>query len=276
MARLKLWVRAGALLASLTGIAGAAADPSGPRLDATEAMARSEAVIGRMVRDQTLTRPDGTFFRLSTLRGRPLVVSLVYTSCSDVCPTTTQTLRSAVARARKALGEDSFEVLTIGFDTRHDTPGRMASFAAEQGIDEDPLWQLASGDAGTVAALLDDLGFSYSGAAGGFEHVTQTTILDSEGRIRQHVYGDTFPLQVFVEPLKGLVFGTEIQSLSPAALVDRIRFLCTVYDPTTGQYRIDYAIAIGMTAGGLSLVVTGLVIFRMWRNGRAPARPAVR
>lgn len=271
---MRVRIAGGAFLAALAGIAGATPGSCGPRLDPTNAIEQSEAAIGRLLRDQMLVGSDGTSFRLSDLRGRPLVVSLVYTSCSAVCPTTTQSIRSAVARARAALGGGSFQVLTLGFDVRNDTPARMASFAVDQNIDRDPLWRVASGDPQTVAAILEDVGFSYSAAAGGFEHVTQTTILDSDGRVRQHVYGEDFPLQVFVEPLKGLVFGTVTHSFSPAGLADRIRFLCTVYDPTTGRYRTDYAIAIGMIAGGLSLVLTGLVIFRMWQSSRAPARRA--
>lgn len=272
MARLSTRIAGSALALALAGNA-ALADSADPRLDATEALARSEAAIGRTPRDQTLVAPDGTTFKLSDFRGRPLVVTLVYTSCSAVCPTTTQSVRSAVTRARKALGADSFQVLTLGFDARNDTPGRMASFAADQSIDADPLWRLGSGDAEAVAALLEDVGFSYSAAAGGFEHVTQTTILDSDGRVYRHVYGDTFPLQVFVEPLKGLVFGTVTRSFSPAGLADRIRFLCTVYDPTTGRYRTDYAIAVGMGVGALSLVLTALVIFRMWRDSSRAREP---
>ena len=267
MARLSRRISASTLVI-LAGVATAAASPSGPRLDETEAIARSEAAIGRVVRDQTLLAPDGTAVRLSGFRGRPLVLSLVYTSCSSVCPTTTQSVRSAVARARQALGADSFQVLTLGFDARNDSPNRMAAFAADQDIDADPLWHLASGDGAAVAALLEDVGFSYSASAGGFEHVTQTTILDSDGRVHRQVYGDTFPLQVFVEPLKGLVFGTATRAFSPAALADRIRFLCTVYDPATGRYRIDYGLAIGMPLGALSLLLTGLLIFRMWRNNQ--------
>ena len=61
------------------------------------------------------------------------MLNLVYTSCSSVCPTIVQTLDAAVEAAQKALGEDSFAVVTIGFDTTHDTPERMRAFARAQG-----------------------------------------------------------------------------------------------------------------------------------------------
>jgi protein SCO1/2 len=244
------------------------------RIDAATALERSEAAIGGAVSDQVLMGADGRALRLAEFRGRPLVLSLVYTSCSSVCPTTTQTLRSAVERARLALGADAFDVLTVGFDARNDTPGRLSAFAKEQDIEGDPRWQVASGDPAVLQRLLEEVGFSYSGAAGGFEHVAQTTILDADGRVYRQVYGDAFPIQVFVEPLKELVFGTSVRTLSLPGLADRIRFLCTVYDPATGRYRTDFAIAFGIGIGGLSLAIMGVIVMRMWRASPPERRDA--
>ena len=255
-------------LAALLLMALPAFAQSGPRIDATQALAVSEAAIGREVGDHRLLRTDGSTLTLAELKGKPLVVSLIYTSCSTVCPVTTQTLKSSIAQARKALGADAFRILTVGFDARNDTPRRMTAFARDNAIEGDPLWQVVSGSPAALEALMREVGFSYSGAAGGFEHVSQTTILDAQGRVYRQVYGDAFPLQVFIEPLKELVFGTSVASFTPAALADRLRFICTVYDPKTGRYRTDYAIYIGITAGAVSLILMAWVIVRMWRGRR--------
>src|SRR5690606_34449741 len=100
------------------------------RLDPALALEKSEAAIGGMVSDHRLIGTNGLPLSTTVFRGRPLIVSLVYTSCSSVCPVTTQNLKRAVARARKALGDNSFTVLTVGFDARNDTPGRLAAFAS--------------------------------------------------------------------------------------------------------------------------------------------------
>lgn len=259
-------------IAGLLACVWTASAYAGTRLDASAALEKSEAAIGRTVGNHRLVRPDGAAIALSELRGRPLVVSLVYSSCSSVCPITTQKLKSAVALARKALGDNAFSVLTVGFDARNDSPLRMAAFAADHDIDADPLWLVASGAPAVLEALLEEVGFSYSAVAGGFDHVTQTTILDADGRVYRQVYGDDFPVQVFIEPLKTLVFDNTLRSFSPAGLADRLRFLCTVYDPRTGRYRTDYSIYIGVGTGGLSLVLMAWVIVRMWRGNRRFAR----
>lgn len=237
------------------------------RIDPAAAYEKSEAAIGRQVGDYRLTDSSGQSFKLSQYRGRPVVVSLIYTSCSSVCPPTTQTLRSTVAEAQRSLGADRFAVITIGFDARNDTPTRMASFKNAQNVDL-PNWRFASADSATIAALLQDLGFSYAGAAGGFDHVTQTTILDSDGKVYRHVYGEDFPLQVFIEPLKESIFGLVASSLSIQSLTDRIRFICTVYDANVGRYRTSYAVFIGIGVGALSLLLSGWVVASAWRGAR--------
>lgn len=243
-----------------------------PRLDAASALEKSEAAIGRTVGEHRLLGMDGLPLSTAVFRGRPLIVSLVYTSCSSVCPVTTQSLKLAVARAREAVGAESFAVLTIGFDARNDKPDRLAAFASDQDIDGDPLWRVATGSSAVIEELLEEVGFSYSAAAGGFEHVAQSTIIDADGRVYRQVYGDEFPVQMLVEPMKALVFGVTTRSFAPSALADRLRFLCTVYDPRTGRYRTDYAIYIGVATGGLSLVLMAWVILRMWSGMRRVER----
>jgi protein SCO1/2 len=264
------------MLAALGGAALLAAASPGraavPQLDVRVAYERSQAVIGSTVGDHVLTDHHGAPLALADLRGRPLVISLVFTSCSTVCPITTDHLRDAVAEARRTLGPQSFAVLTFGFDAGRDRPAQLSAFADTHRLDGVESWYLASADADTTEALLADLGFSWRAAAGGFDHVTQTTILDAEGRIYRQVYGETFPLPVLMEPLKDLVLGRVTRSLAAADLWDRVAFLCTVYNPLTGAYRFDYGIFFGIFFGGLSLLVTGIVILRLWLGNRRLAK----
>lgn len=255
------------LLATALAAPSAARTASASRLDPQAVIERSEEAIGHQVGAYTFTDSNGQPLALKSFRGRPLVISLVYTHCASVCPATTQQVIQAVRAARKALGEGSFAVLTFGFDARNDKPGQLTAFAKAQGIDLTD-WQLASADEGTVTALLRDVGFSFDAAAGGYEHITQTTILDAGGRVYRHVYGDRFPDQVFIEPLKELVFGTVVRSLAVHDLVDRIKFICTVYNPSTGAYEYDYAIGFGIVIGGISLILSGWVVVSLYLTNR--------
>ncbi|MEZ5787955.1 MAG: SCO family protein [Xanthobacteraceae bacterium] len=260
-----------ALALALCALAGALVAPMSAsaveRLDPAAALARSEAAVGRTLGAYTLTDSQGSPLPLRTFRGKPLVISLVYTACNSVCPTSTQHLIKTIADARRVFGPDRFAVLTVGFDARNDTPARLTQFASTQGI-TGAGWQLASADAATIEALLRDLGFSYANIAGGFDHVTQTTIVDGDGRVYRHVYGDDFPLQMFIEPLKDVVYGTTAASFTFAGMIDRIKFVCTTFDPGAGRYRIDYGLMFGSVIGAISLMIFGGLIWREWRRTR--------
>lgn len=244
------------------------AAPAGEKLDAEIAYEESQAAIGNMTGPHVLRDHRGRALELAGLRGKPLVVSLIYTSCATVCPIVSDHLRDQVVEARRVLGDDSFAVLTFGFDASGDRPGQLAGFASTHRLTDQPDWFIASADVATTEALLADLGFSYREAAGGFAHVTQTTILDSEGRVYRQLYGEEFPLPMLLEPLKDLVLGRATRSVAPADLWDRLTFLCTVYNPLTGAYRFDYGILFGVFFGALSLLITAWVILRLWLERR--------
>ncbi|EPX77166.1 SCO family protein [Litoreibacter arenae] len=260
------------LLLGLAFVFPAAAET--PPLDAEVAYEYSQAAIGGATEDHVLTDHRGQPLRLAELRGRPLVVSLVFTSCATVCPITTDHLRYQILAARRAVGDDGFSVLTFGFDASGDTPAQLTGFAGTHRLLRLDDWHVASADATTTEAFLRELGFSFKTSARGFDHVTQTTILDADGRVYRQIYGEAFPLPVLVQPLKELVLGTRTRSVDPGALWDRINFLCTVYNPLTGAYRFDYGIFFGIFFGGVSLVLTGLVIFRLWLERHRAQRAA--
>lgn len=258
------------LIIAAISLAGAAAIPQTQvaRLDPRNALETSESAIGRLVGDYMLIAANGETFSLASYRGKPLIVSLVYSSCSSLCPVTTQHLIDAVEQARRLLGSGRFQILTVGFDARNDTPARMAQFAANQHIDLSS-WRVASADGATIQALLHDLGFSYAEIAGGFDHVTQTTIVGADGKVFRQVYGEDFPLRMLIEPLKDAVHGTRTP-LSLNGVLDRIKFICTTFDPGAGRYRIDYGLVFGGFLGALSLAVMGGLIAREWlRTSRA-------
>jgi protein SCO1/2 len=235
--------------------------------DEDEALRLSQAALGRTLSAHSLVTRTGTPLSFAALRGRPLVVSLIFTSCGHVCPVLTQHLGEIVGIAREALGADSFAVATIGFDTVNDTPERMARFAADSGVD-DTDWYFLSGDPRTIHALSSELGFSYFALPKGFDHITQTTVVDAGGRVYRQVYGQRFDAPALVEPLKELVFDTPRAAGLVDQWIDRLQLFCTVYDPESGRYRFDNSIFVTIVSG---LVCLGLIVFFVihnWRSAR--------
>ena len=222
--------------------------------DAT-ALRTSQAAVGRRTTEHAFVDQRGRPLRLADLRGRPLVVSFVFTNCYVVCSGLTLNLRDVVRIARETLGADGFRVLTLGFDSAHDTPPRMLAYGRDRGI-SDQGWIFASADAATVRRFTDELGFTWAPSARGFDHVAQVTILDAEGVVVRQVYGEAFQPPELVEPLKQAILRRPVARTSLEGLIERIRLYCTTYDPASRSYRFDYS----MFAAGLpALFVLGML-----------------
>ena len=235
-----------------------------------QALEISRAVLGRELARLDFTDSFGTPVNLGSYVGKPLLISLIFTSCHHVCPTLTRHLKTAVDAAREALGHDSFRVVTIGFDTANDTPARMRDFARKQGIN-DPDWAFLSGSPETVQELTDNIGFIFFPTARGFDHMTQVTIIDRQGVIYEQVYGGAFELPWLVEPLKDLVLNRPQSAHSfVSGVVDKVRLFCTVYDPNTGRYRFDYSLFVQIAIG--ALVVLGVITYLLVEIRRARRR----
>ncbi|MDO9460090.1 MAG: SCO family protein, partial [Alphaproteobacteria bacterium] len=241
-----------ALVLAVLPLAGLAQEVAkAPALDEAGALRRGQAVIGNLIGDHGLLDRQGRPLRLSQFRGKPLLVSFVYTGCFQVCPGGTRALNEAVQGMEKAFGADSFNVVSIGFNQPFDSPAAMRAFAAQQGITA-PNWEFLSPPAATVEALTRDFGFSYVATPAGFEHVLMATVVDAGGRIHAQVYGDRLSANQVGEPLRQLLRASGVPGeLTLAGVIERVRVLCTVYDPETGRYRYDYGLILEI-AGGIT------------------------
>ena len=263
--RIAISVAAVVVFALMAAQAGANPDKS---WNEKSALDYSQSAVGKAIRDHRLTDAQGRSVRLAQLRGKPLVVSFVYTGCHQVCPATTQFLAKAIRSAQSTLGRDSFHTLTIGFNLPFDHPVAMKTYAERNGIDL-PGWLFLTPDADSLDQLLQDFGFSYTQTAGGFDHVVQVSIVDPEGRVYRQIYGDAFDLPLLVGPLKELITGVRGENGSVSDWLERVRLLCTVYDPSAGRYRLNYAVVIEILVGASVLLVGSGSLIHEWRRRRS-------
>jgi protein SCO1 len=246
--------------------ARAAAAPEAP-LDRDAALRASQAVVGSRPANYVFTSSEGARVDLAAFRGRPLVVSFVYTGCFQICPSSQQTLKLVASQAETALGKDRFALATIGFNLPFDAPAAMRDFARRQGLGG-AGWSFLTPEAAQLEALLADFGFTRAASPAGFDHLLQATLLDAEGRIVKQVYGETFEVTAFVEPLKALLAGTPLPVGGLDGALEKLRLLCTVYDPGSGSYRLDYALFAEMLGGLLVIVATAVFLLQDRRQAR--------
>jgi protein SCO1/2 len=117
----------------------------------------------------------GKLVRLRDLRGRPAVVTFLYTTCRDTCPLTTQQIRAAL----DDLGHE-VPVIAVSVDPANDTPRRARAFALKQQMSGRMRWVLGT------SAQLQRIWRAYGVApqTPDTEHSASTVVLDGRGRQR--------------------------------------------------------------------------------------------
>jgi len=147
-----------------------------------------------------LTDDEGRTRRLEEFRGEPFVATMVYTSCTSVCPRVTADLKTL----EKALPPDVREhtrFLLFSLDPGRDTPAALTKFADQHTLDRSRWTLLASSedDMRTLAAVL---GVKFRPDEGGeIAHSAVVVVCNPDGTLRQRQVG----LQDGVGPLVAAV-----------------------------------------------------------------------
>lgn len=102
---------------------------------------------------------DGKSLQLSELRGKTLVVVMIYTSCRAACPRLVAHMKQIEQKiSPKYLDKASLVLVTIDPDT--DTPARLKAFAAENGM-EAPHWVLLRSNKDATQEFANVLSMKY-------------------------------------------------------------------------------------------------------------------
>jgi protein SCO1/2 len=75
---------------------------------------------------------QGHLVKLSSYRGRAVLLTFIYTHCRDVCPTIVAGLHVALGSLGPRAGE--VQVIGVSVDPKGDTPSAVAAFVARHGM----------------------------------------------------------------------------------------------------------------------------------------------
>ena len=116
-----------ALCLAVAAMQVSAQDAPPQKLDPQAAFEAGQAALGRDVGNHRLQAAGGRTVQLSDYRGKPLLVSFIYTGCFQTCPTDTLKIAGAVSAVQDLLGHDVVRVASIGFNVPFDSPEAMAA-----------------------------------------------------------------------------------------------------------------------------------------------------
>jgi protein SCO1/2 len=115
---------------------------------------------------------NGKPLRLADLRGRPVVVTFLYTTCRDTCPLTADQIRVAL----DDLGHD-VPVVAVSVDPANDTPSRARTFSLKHGLQGRMRWALGSTE--QLQRLWNAYGVQPQSTDA--DHTASTVLLDAKG-----------------------------------------------------------------------------------------------
>jgi protein SCO1/2 len=178
-----------------------------PDPDATPGPRAREARPGDAMPDVTLVDQDGRTLRLGDYRGKAVALTFVFTRCPmpDFCPL----MMKQFAAAEATLTRDTelavlTHLLTVSFDTKHDTPDVLRAFGRpfQKTTPAFTHWTLATGTEEAIRALGGALELDYVEEDRSFVHNLRTAVLDREGRLQRLFRGNEWSPKDLVAELR--------------------------------------------------------------------------
>jgi protein SCO1/2 len=151
-----------------------------------------------------LTTQDGAPLRLRDLRGKVVVVTFVYASCTDTCPILTAKLASLQGPLGANLGTHVIFV-AVTVDPERDTPAALREYAARHGVGA-PNWALLTGPPAEIQEVARRYGvFARRAPGGDVDHTFLTSIVDRDGMLRVQYMGVRFDSGEFLADLRSVL-----------------------------------------------------------------------
>lgn len=131
---------------------------------------------------------EGQSIPFSSLRGRPVVISMAYTGCNYTCPMVIAQMQNIEKRAI-VKGKTDVQFVVVSFDHERDKPPILSQYAKKRSLSD--RWSLLTSVSGKESRLIANLlGIKYQKTSNGeYDHSFIISVLDSEGVIKAQQIG---------------------------------------------------------------------------------------
>ena len=160
------------------------------------------------LRSIDLVDQSGREVNLSSLKGKPVLIDFIYTTCPGECLLLTQKMARVAARMGPRAGAD-FTMVSVTVDPEHDGPAQLAAYAKGQGID-DQRWLFLTGPPPSIDRVLKDFQLRRQRAAdGSVQHIDGVFLLGPDGHERREYDGQVAKASAMVSDLENLLSQTK-------------------------------------------------------------------
>jgi protein SCO1 len=139
--------------------------------------------------DNKLVDQNGASVSLASLKGKPLVVDFIYTSCPGTCLMETAKLANVALRLGPELGS-KVSIVSITVDPEHDGPRQLLDYARQQGADEKGWYFLTGSPADVDSALGGFKVIREKEPDGSVSHIVSMFLVGPDGRELKEYNGE--------------------------------------------------------------------------------------
>ena len=131
--------------------------------------------------DVMLLDQNGRNLSLASLRGKPVLIDFVYTTCRGPCPMLTSKLALIAERLGPQLGS-KVTLVSITLDPEHDHPAELSEYARSHGADKNG-WLFLTGSPARIEQVLAAYKLHRQREAdGSVTHMVSAFLLGPDGR----------------------------------------------------------------------------------------------
>jgi protein SCO1 len=214
--------------------------------DLTRLLGVTQKLNGQVAEDAMVVNEDGKSVPLKSLlhQGKPVVLMMIFYSCKSACITEFDaSLKSFRAIQAESIGKD-YTVLSLSIHPK-ETP-ELAKAKKEEYLERynrkgaEEGWRFLTGTEPEMQKIAQSIGIKYTYEADKDRviHPTGLVVLTPEGRVSQYLLGTEYSAPRLRESL----LTAQRNGVGTEAVP--ILFGCFMFDPTTGQTRLNVYNAI--------------------------------
>ena len=146
-------------------------------------------------------QPNGKKIKLEELKGKVLVMVMIYTSCKTACPRLTMDMKEIESQVAHKNPEDLQYVL-VSIDPKNDTPEKMKAFLKNNKIDN-KQWVFLRGSEDNTRELANVLAVKYKQISPmDFSHSNIISVFSKQGLLAYQKEGLTINIDETVNEIK--------------------------------------------------------------------------
>jgi protein SCO1 len=141
----------------------------------------------------SLIDQHGSAVSLASLKGKPVLIDFIYTSCASTCPLLTAKMAAIAHQLGPALGAD-VTIVSITLDPEHDRPAELAKYAKSHDADQNG-WIFLTGTPAQIDQVMAQFKLRRTRESDGtITHSIEAFLLGPDGhQIRQYAALDVSP-----------------------------------------------------------------------------------